>query len=167
MGSTDAGAAIVSFGPNDAVGLAEAEVGCFDRPWSAEAYATEIARPFGQVFGVRGPGGSIVAACCLWTLPPSGELLRIFTVPSARRRGLAAALLGRAADLARRAGCREVQLEVDARNAPARRLYARSGFSEIGRRGDYYGPGGDALILSRRLVPGTPDAPLDGTRPLS
>ena len=38
-------------------------------------------------------------------------------------------------------------LEVSEANAPARALYRRLGFAEVGRRPRYYDDGGDALVL--------------------
>ena len=51
---------------------------------------------------------------------------------------------------------RAVFLEVDERNEPARRLYQRAGFREVGRRPGYYQQGREqpatALVLRRDLV---------------
>jgi Fur family ferric uptake transcriptional regulator len=41
---------------------------------------------------------------------------------------------------------------VDEQNTPARRLYARAGFREVGRRPGYYSGGKGALVLRRDLV---------------
>ena len=47
-------------------------------------------------------------------------------------------------------------LEVDEDNEPARRLYRRAGFREVGRRAGYYQQGRDhaatALVLRRDLA---------------
>jgi ribosomal-protein-alanine N-acetyltransferase len=52
-------------------------------------------------------------------------------------------------------GVRTIFLEVDDDNTPARRLYARSAFRQVGRRDGYYArPGneaGAALVLRRDL----------------
>jgi len=52
-------------------------------------------------------------------------------------------------------GVAAIFLEVDENNQPARRLYARAGFGEVGKRRDYYsGAGGvtaAALVLRRNL----------------
>ena len=50
---------------------------------------------------------------------------------------------------------RAVFLEVDEGNQPARRLYQRAGFREVGRRPGYYQHGNHAataLVLRRDLV---------------
>ena len=48
----------------------------------------------------------------------------------------------------RHRGVEEVQLEVRAVNGPAIRLYARSGFQQVGKRAGYYADGTDALLYS-------------------
>ena len=84
------------------------------------------------------------------------EILSVAVSSSWRGRGLARALLN--LHLGRLAGLRvrSVFLEVDEDNVPARRLYERAGFSEVGRRAGYYpqGSGGaaTALVLRRDLV---------------
>lgn len=55
-------------------------------------------------------------------------------VPSARGRGVADALLSRAATLAREINANHLTLAVDERNEPARHLYARWGFTDFGVR---------------------------------
>jgi ribosomal-protein-alanine N-acetyltransferase len=53
-------------------------------------------------------------------------------------------------------GARAVFLEVEEDNTPARRLYQRSGFREVGRRPGYYRQDRDkaatALVLRRDLA---------------
>ncbi|NJM81341.1 MAG: GNAT family N-acetyltransferase [Tabrizicola sp.] len=83
------------------------------------------------------------------------ELLTLAVAPQARRRGLGARLVTRFLYQARLRGAGEAFLEVAETNQPARSLYARTGFSEAGRRRGYYrSPGGqpvDALVLRRSL----------------
>lgn len=79
------------------------------------------------------------------------EILSVAIAPARRGRGLSRPLLDfHLRTLARRA-VRTVFLEVDERNAPARRLYARAGFAEVGSRHGYYESGATALVLRRDL----------------
>ena len=48
-------------------------------------------------------------------------------------------------------GAERMLLEVEVDNASAIALYDRFGFEPIARRTDYYGPGRDALVMSRDL----------------
>lgn len=57
-------------------------------------------------------------------------LYDIFTAPAARRRGLARALCMRLLQMARDEGARTAYLQVDAANAPARKVYTRLGFQD-------------------------------------
>ena len=79
------------------------------------------------------------------------EILSVAIAPARRGRGLSGPLLDfHLRTLAGRA-VRAVFLEVDEHNAPARRLYARAGFAEVGRRHGYYESGATALVLRRDL----------------
>lgn len=106
---------------------------------------------------VTGGVGPIVGYAGLWYGDGRGDadLLTIATVPAARRRGVATALLTALVRAAVDAGCRAVLLEARASNAPAQRLYATHGFAPIGRRRRYYrAPVEDAVVMRRRLVSG-------------
>jgi ribosomal-protein-alanine N-acetyltransferase len=111
----------------------------------------------------EGPGGALLTAgpeaaplgfALIRVSADEAELLTIAVHPAAQRRGLGRALL---LDCGRRAlefGAATLFLEVAADNAPAQALYARSGFTQVGRRPRYYRRGGgacDALILRREL----------------
>jgi [ribosomal protein S18]-alanine N-acetyltransferase len=79
------------------------------------------------------------------------EILSVAIAPSRRGRGLSRPLLDfHLRSLAGR-GVRAVLLEVDEHNEPARRLYGRAGFREVGRRQGYYESGATALVLRRDL----------------
>jgi ribosomal protein S18 acetylase RimI-like enzyme len=49
------------------------------------------------------------------------------------------------------AGAERLFLEVGESNEAAISLYKKNGLSEVARRRNYYGPGQDALLLSRPL----------------
>jgi [ribosomal protein S18]-alanine N-acetyltransferase len=88
------------------------------------------------------------------TVVGEAEILSVAVASHRRGRGLGRRLL----DLHLRRlvglGTRTVFLEVDEDNTPARRLYRRAGFREVGRRQGYY-PNekrSAALVLRRDLV---------------
>ncbi|MGC2698505.1 MAG: ribosomal protein S18-alanine N-acetyltransferase [Candidatus Angelobacter sp.] len=77
------------------------------------------------------------------------EIENIAVSGPARRRGLGSRLLGEFLDLVRSRGGKEIYLEVRESNRAARALYEKWGFTEAGRREDYYDdPAEDALLLS-------------------
>lgn len=84
------------------------------------------------------------------------EILSVAVASARRGRGLARALLDLHLRRLAGLGVTAVFLEVDEDNAPARRLYARARFREVGRRPAYYTRAGEppaaALVLRRDLA---------------
>lgn len=100
--------------------------------------------------GVDADGGELLGYAGLWFGDGAGDadLLTIATLPAARRRGIATAMLARLVECARQAGCGAVLLEVRVSNTGAQALYRRHGFVPIGRRRRYYlAPVEDALVM--------------------
>jgi ribosomal protein S18 acetylase RimI-like enzyme len=60
----------------------------------------------------------------------NGEVTELYVAPSARRHGVATALLAALDDHFKEAGCGVVRIEVFAPNAAARAFYARLGYEE-------------------------------------
>jgi ribosomal-protein-alanine N-acetyltransferase len=86
------------------------------------------------------------------------EILWLATHPQHRRRGLMRQLLEHLVDNARRQerswGCTKpdrVLLEVHFANKTALNLYQSLGFSEVGRRKNYYSDGGEARVFGLKL----------------
>ena len=82
------------------------------------------------------------------------EITYLMTAPRARRKGVMSGLLTEVAKgFARTIAARsEIWLDVHCENRGARALYARCGFTEVGRRPRYYPDGGDALLYSRPIL---------------
>ncbi|MGY9050268.1 MAG: GNAT family N-acetyltransferase, partial [Rhodobacterales bacterium] len=76
-------------------------------------------------------------------------------LPEARGQGVGSALLAKAEELARDAGCRQLTLMVGSFNAGAHRLYLRCGFREWDRRGfvpfDRSDQSGEWILMVRDL----------------
>jgi len=136
--------------PADAAAIAALHKVSFQRGWGEdEVYRLLIEK---SVIAHRAMIGRTMAGFILSRLAGGeGEILSIAIAPRHRGRGLARPLLD--LNLRRLAGlgARSVFLEVDENNAPARALYRRAGFAEVGRRQSYYQSGASALVLRRDL----------------
>jgi ribosomal-protein-alanine N-acetyltransferase len=92
--------------------------------------------------------GKVIAYIIGRQIAPEGEIYRIATIPSKRRRGIAYRLLDYAVKCERGRGLESLFLEVREKNIPARNLYKTYGFREIGMRKNYYkNPTDNAIIM--------------------
>ena len=114
--------------------------------WGADAIALQLALP--GVFGWIDPHGGLVLAR---VAADEAEVLTLAVIPEARRQGIGARLLNAVLRLAEARGARAAFLEVSIGNTAAIALYARAGFTPVGRRARYYADGTDALVLRRAL----------------
>jgi GNAT superfamily N-acetyltransferase len=82
----------------------------------------------------------------------TGEILRLYTHPRAWGRGVGGALLDRALDSLRQAGCAQAWLNTEERNVAVRRFYERRGWRDEGpvRVREWHG----ALLREPRYVRG-------------
>ena len=121
--------------------------------WSARSLAGLLARGRGRLLvgedavGLRGVLVGEVG-------PDELHVHALAVAEVARRRGLGTALLRAALCDARGLGLARVHLELRASNRPARALYRRFGFAEVGRRARYYAGVEDALLLTLELATG-------------
>ena len=89
-------------------------------------------------------------------LGPEWEIENIVVAEAARRSGLGERLVAQLLALAGARGARSIFLEVRESNGPARALYSKMGFAEIGRRRSYYrNPEEDALLYEKNVTPDT------------
>jgi ribosomal-protein-alanine N-acetyltransferase len=86
-----------------------------------------------------------IAAC----EPPEAELEMIGVSAPYRRHGLALRLSASLTCELRRAGVREIYLEVRASNQPALALYGALGFAQTGLRPNYYSRPAENAVLMR------------------
>jgi [ribosomal protein S18]-alanine N-acetyltransferase len=139
-------------GPRDAPALAALHGASFHRGWSDGEFEQLLLDR--NIIAHRATlGRSLVGFIVSRLVRDEAEILSIAVTSSRRGKGLARRLLD--LNLRRLAGlgARTVFLEVDENNIPARRLYRRAGFRDVGRREGYYpeGQGAAALILRRYL----------------
>jgi [ribosomal protein S18]-alanine N-acetyltransferase len=139
----------------DAAALAALHAAAFRRGWSEDEFERLLLDK--TVIAHRAMIGAALAGFIVSRLAAGeAEILSVAVARGQRGRGLARKLLDlhlrRLAGLATTA----IFLEVDEDNAPARRLYARAGFRDVGRRPAYYAHDAqapsNALVLRRDLV---------------
>jgi ribosomal-protein-alanine N-acetyltransferase len=141
---------ILAAGRDAAPALAAIHALAFADAWSAEAVRQLLESP-GSFALVAEDEGAPLAFILARTAADEGEILTLATLPAARRRGLARALMTAAADLARERGATRLLLEVAETNSAARALYEGLGYETVGRRAAYYARGGgdeDARVLA-------------------
>jgi ribosomal-protein-alanine N-acetyltransferase len=140
-------------GPRDARALAVLHGASFHRGWSDGEFE-QLLMERNVVAHRATVGRKVVGFILSRVAADEAEILSVAVASSWRGRGLARRLL----DLNLRRlvglGTQAVFLEVHEGNVPARRLYQRAGFRDVGRREGYYpeGKGATALILRRDLM---------------
>ncbi|MCR4665843.1 MAG: ribosomal protein S18-alanine N-acetyltransferase [Desulfovibrio sp.] len=127
------------------------ETSCFSLPWTSEQCALAFRRPSFAAFGLYS-GEMLVAYISFYHVVDEMEILNLAVLPEERRKGHGRLLLSTALQAGRKMGIRKVWLEVREHNVPARALYASLGFTQSGRRKNYYrDPCEDAFILTASL----------------
>ena len=129
----------------------------FAKPWTAGLFLHELKLSFSRLQLARTANGDrrLLGYVCWWVIGDEVHILNLAVRPDARRGGTGRALVQRVLDDAVASAAGSVSLEVRPENEAALALYRSLGFSQIGRRRNYYGPGEDAIIMERRLGSGT------------
>ena len=137
----------------DLPALVALEGACFDDPWSPAQLAAELRLPGSLVLVATEAAGSATGYASFRNVAGEAELLRVAVAPGDRRQKVAQALLRAGYPQLAGTGAELLHLEVEQVNRPAVHLYESEGFHRIGRRTGYYGPGRDALLYVRALLP--------------
>lgn len=117
---------------------------CFPhRPWSAADFAD-----------LKKSGCDIIASqngFIVWrTILDEAEIITIGVHPDARSGGIATAMLTLVEGELKKNNVKKIFLEVAENNAPARKLYEKNGYVQVGRRPKYY-DGTDAILMEKTL----------------
>ena len=120
--------------------------------WQEDAMTGLLASPGTMgflVFGAEGEESEPDGLALVRAVADEAEILTFGLRPEARGRGLGAGLLESIIAALREGGTQSLFLEVAVDNAPARKLYTRRGFFEIGRRVGYYSREGERVDALR------------------
>ena len=129
--------------------IAALEKICFSDPWSENSIASELDNKLAYWL-VALEDDRVAGYIGSQTVMGETDMMNVAVHPDFRRRGIAEALVDRLVEDLRAMESHCLTLEVRASNAPAISLYEKLGFSQIGRRKNYYrNPREDALILRK------------------
>ena len=125
------------------------ELSTFTMPWSESTFRGLLRRRDSDLF-VADIKGEIAGYAVFWAVMDQGELGNVAVDDSQRGQGIGSKLIKAVLDRAADRGVREIFLEVRKSNTKAQELYKTFGFSEVGRRKNYYlEPLEDALVMKK------------------
>lgn len=129
--------------------IAALEKLCFSQPWSEKSIASELENPL-SVWLVAEINDSLVGYIGSQSVLGESDVMNVAVSPDYRRQGIGEALVLALVEELKRLGNHCLSLEVRPSNGPARALYEKLGFAEVGRRPNYYrNPKEDALVLRK------------------
>jgi ribosomal-protein-alanine N-acetyltransferase len=150
---TNWGARLRRMRPEDIEQVLAIEQRNFHEPWTRRSFLAEIdTAPLSQPL-VAVYENQIIAYIVPWFIAGELQIANVAVHEDFRRRGLARQLIVHVCDLAQRRDCRVAHLEVRRSNTAAVRLYESLDFQTTAVRRNYYGPGEDALLMSKHLAP--------------
>ncbi len=131
--------------------ICELEGRCFSLPWTREQLSRQRSGD-GKLLLCAELDGEVAGYMGLDYVLDEGYVTNVCTAPEFRRRGVASALIDAVVGRARELGLSFITLEARVSNAPARALYAKKGFENVGIRSGYYEkPREDAVIMTLYL----------------
>jgi len=129
--------------------IAELEKMCFRDPWSVNSIASELNNDL-SLWLVALSGEKVVGYVGSQTVLGWTDMMNIAVHPDFRRQKIGERLVDALVDALKANGSTCLTLEVRASNEPAKALYGKLGFIQIGLRKNYYrNPREDALILRK------------------
>ena len=127
------------------------EFATFTMPWSEATFRGLLRRRDSDLI-VADIKGEIAGYAVFWAVMDQGELGNVAVDDDHRGKGIGSKLIEAILDRAEERGVREIFLEVRKSNLRAQDLYKDFGFTEVGRRKNYYlEPLEDALVMKKEL----------------
>ena len=132
--------------------VAYLETVCFHDPWSEKSIASELENAL-SLWLVAVEGAEVIGYVGSQTVFGWTDMMNVAVHPDHRRKGVGEKLVQALEDALKAQESTCLTLEVRASNEPAKSLYEKLGFTEVGRRKNYYrNPKEDALIMRKEWV---------------
>ena len=147
---TDADLIIRDAASDDIESIMALENGSIEHPWSRESISDLISDK-NKLCLVTEMGGKVVCYVGAETVLDECNIGNLVTDKDYRGMGLGTGLMSYLMEELARRGIRKTFLEVESNNVPAIALYEKLGFERYGQRQGYYGPGKDAILMTKEL----------------
>ena len=129
--------------------VAALEAICFHDPWSEKSVASELTNPL-SLWLVALDGDRVAGYVGSQSVMGESDMMNVAVHPDYRRQGIAEKLCLALVEALKEKGNHCLTLEVRASNEPAKALYEKLGFIQVGLRKNYYrNPKEDACILRK------------------
>ena len=129
--------------------VAALEAICFADPWSEKSVASELTNPL-SLWLVAMDGERLAGYVGSQSVLGESDMMNVAVHPDYRRKGIAEALCNVLIEALKKKENHCLTLEVRASNEPAKALYEKLGFVQVGLRKNYYrNPKEDACILRK------------------
>ena len=142
---------IVEMNADHVAAVAELEKLCFHDPWSEKSIASELNNPL-SLWLVALENDAVIGYIGSQTVLDESDMMNVAVHPNHRRKGIAGALVTELGTQLKQRGSGCLTLEVRESNEPAKAMYEKLGFMQVGLRPNYYrNPKENALILRKML----------------
>ena len=133
----------------DIAQVAALEQACFSDPWPQSVLAHELENEL-SLWLVAKQDGEVLGYVGSQSVLDEADMMNLAVRETARRQGIAKALVCALCRKLSEKGVQSLTLEVRDSNEPAIRLYEALGFTQVGKRPNYYfHPKEDARILRK------------------
>lgn len=119
----------------------------FDDFWTTKTLESELKNESSICFVMKNDS-EIIGFACLWISVDDIHITNIAIKKSYRQNGFGGILLEHLIDYSKSTGKKELTLEVNENNEPAKKLYLKYGFKILGIRKKYYNNKDNAIIMT-------------------
>ena len=134
----------------DCLRVSEIEKDSFTKPWSRDNFEGSVLQEnYCLLVAVSDEDeDDILGYCCFYYVLDEAEIPNVCVRQDVRGQGIAYSMMSELIERARKLDVRDMYLEVRVSNEPARGLYRKLGFTDVGlRKGFYELPREDAVIM--------------------